>query len=287
METQLNERVQVRCAICSSDSDSTVLFVSGFRIARCSNCDFIFVNPRPTEQSLSTTYSHHRGDVFDSLGESFEPIEREGPILLKVVRRIQKYVQRGKLLEVGCGRGDLLAIAQSHGFSVTGCDMFCGKIPVLEGATFHDGTLKQAQFPADHFDVVVIRNVLEHLFDPNEEIKEIRRVLKPKGHLYIKVPNVDFETGLGVRLTTGFRVKHGFCPPYHLNHFSPASFKRLLKNGQFEFLRWHLEQPTPTSQWLLNAFQQTGYRFIQTVYVLTQGTIFPKVLLSCLTQKMA
>lgn len=285
MEDQPKERVQVRCPICASESDLPLVFVNGFRIARCSSCEFVFVNPRPTEETLSKIYSRHDKGPHDSLEETHEPTELEAPILLSIVRQIHKYVPSGRLLEIGCGRGDLLRIAQSHGFSVTGCDMFGTKMPVLEGAALYDGTLKQARLPNSHFDVVVIRDVLEHLFDPNEEIKEIRRVLKPKGYLYIKVPNVHFEQGLLAKLLFG--SYYGFWPPYHLNHFSPRTFKRFLKNAQFDFLCWYLEQPTPNPRRLFNIFMQTGYRFIQTLYFFTQRRLFPKVVLACWTQKPA
>jgi len=277
-----NDRVRVGCLICGSGSDAPVVFVNGYRIARCSNCDFVFVNPRPTNHALSKIYSSQDSMFFH---DSWEPSEDEEPILLEVVREIQKHVRTGKLLEVGCARGDFLRIAQSRGFSVTGCDLFGDKMPTLEGATFFNGFVREARFQSDHFDVVVVRGVLEHLFDPNEEINELRRVLKPNGYLYLKVPNVEFEYGLRCQLV--FFKSNVFWPPYHLNYFSPKSLKSFLKNSKLEFVSWYLEQPTPSHRWLANAFMQTGYKLIEASYVLTQRRIFPKVVLCALTQKAA
>jgi SAM-dependent methyltransferase len=257
------------------------MFYRGFRIARCSNCDFIFVNPRPPEKSLLELYSNGEQNPF--FAADYEPVEYEQPVLSKIIGKIQNYVRKGGLLEIGCGRGDFLRIAQMHGFSVTGCDIFGGRKPAPEGIAFYDGTLKEAKFPNDFFDVVVIRNLFEHLFDPNIELKEISRTLKPGGYLYLKVPNVAFEHGLLCQLVFG--KTHVFDPPYHLNYFCPSSLQRFLKNGHFKFLSWYIEQPTLRSRWTANLFRQTSYRLIQAISFLSGGRAFPKVLLSCVAQK--
>lgn len=277
----VGDRVMVQCPICGSASDSTFMFLTGFRIARCSGCGFIFVNPRPSEDSLLTLYSNQRTNV--SFKPDYEPLEYEYPVLSQVIRKVQDYVPAGDLLEVGCGRGDFLRIAQTRGFSVAGCDIFGEQKPAYKGIVFYDGPLKRAKLPEGCFDVVVIRNILEHFFDPNVELKEIRRILKPNGYLYLKVPNVVFEHGFRCKLVFG--RKHNLEPPYHLNYFSPASLQAFLKNGQFQFVSWLLEQPTFYSKWTLNLKRQAGFRLIKALYFLSGGRMFPKITLSCIAQK--
>jgi SAM-dependent methyltransferase len=281
MEHLSIDTVLIRCPLCDSASDSAFLFYKGFRIARCSNCSFIFVNPRPTEEALLRLYSNQETNPF--LEEHFEAFDYELPVLVKLLQKIQKYLPAGELLEVGCGRGDFLRLAQTHGFSVTGCDIFGGRKPVIDGASFYDGTLKDAKFYDHSFDIVVVRNILEHLFNPNVELREIMRVLKPGGYLYIKVPNVEFEHGFRCRLL--YRRKHHFEPPYHLNYFSPMSLYRFLTNAQFDFLTWILEEPTRHPKWTKNLLRKTGYRLIQASYLLSSGKIFPKPVLACLSTK--
>jgi SAM-dependent methyltransferase len=280
MEYLGNDTVWIRCLLCGSASDETFLLFRGFRIARCSHCDFIFVNPRPTEEGLLQLYANQQTNPF--LKEDFEPFESELPVLTKVIRQIQRYLPTGALLEVGCGRGDFLRVARMNGFSVTGCDIFGGRKPVVDDITFYDGTLRDAKFHDHSFDIVVVRNILEHLFDPNSEIKEIKRILKPNGYLYIKVPNVEFEHGFRCRLM--YRRKYHFDPPYHLNYFSPTSLPRFLTNARFDFLTWCLEEPTRHRKWTKNLLRKTGHRFIQASYLLSGGQMFPKPLLACLTR---
>jgi 2-polyprenyl-3-methyl-5-hydroxy-6-metoxy-1,4-benzoquinol methylase len=280
MEYLENDTVRTPCLLCGSARDSTFLVFKGFRIARCLDCDFIFVNPRPTEAGLLSLYSNQATNPF--LKEHFEAFEYELPVLVKIIRKIQRYLPGGKLLEVGCGRGDFLRVAQMRGFSVTGCDIFGGCKPVADGIVFYDSTLKDAKFQENLFDVVVVRNILEHLFDPNTEIQEIKRILKPGGYLYLKVPNLEFEHGMRCRLM--YHRKYHFDPPYHLNYFSPASLLQFLRNAKFDFLTWCLEQPTFHPKWTKHLLRQTAHRFIQISYYLTAGKMFPQPVLACIAK---
>lgn len=275
-----NATVNAQCPICGSGSDATLRIVRGFRIAQCTTCRFVFVNPRPALDELVTLYAGAKTNPFFS--EAFESITSERPALRSVLQQIRRYVPTGRLLEVGCGRGDFLILAQSAGFSVTGCDFF-GAHKRPEGIVSYDGTLAQAQLSSNSFDIVVIRNVLEHVFDPNMELNEIRRILKSDAYLYIKVPNVSFEHGLGCRLVFG--REHDFDPPFHLNHFSSASLMALLQKAGFEFISWSLERPTLYSLGVKHFARLSGYGLIQTAFFLTQGRAFPKIVLSCVARK--
>lgn len=246
-------------------------------------CQFIYINPRPTEQSLVELYSDHAVNPY--FEDDYEPFEYERAVLFKIMREIQRYIPTGEFLEVGCGRGDFLRIAHMHGFSVTGCDISASKENIAPGVAFYQGTLKEAALPKASFDIVVIRNILEHLFDPNQEIREIWRVLKPGGYVYVKLPNGAFEHGLRCRLFFG--QKQRFHPPYHLNHFDATSLRRLLANAHFEFVSWYLEQPTWRANWKVNVKKQLGYRAIQIPYLLSGRKLFPKPLLTCIAKKKA
>jgi SAM-dependent methyltransferase len=240
----------------------------------------VFVNPRPALDNLVALYAGEKTNPF--FAEAFENTASELPALKSVLRKIRRYVPAGQLLEVGCGRGDFLMLARSAGFSVTGCDFF-GAHKRPESIASFDGTLAQAQLSGNSFDVVVIRNVLEHVFDPNVELNEIRRILKSGAYLYVKVPNVAFEHGLGCRLVFG--REHDFDPPFHLNHFSSASLMALLQKAGFEFISWSLERPTRYSLGVKHFVRQSGYGLIQSAFFLTRGKAFPKIVLSCVARK--
>jgi hypothetical protein len=151
------ELVFIPCPICGSVSHAPFRFIRGFSIVQCSDCRFIFVNPRPAEKDLSRLYDQQDDNPY--FAERHEPFAYEFPTLAQVVRALRRLLTHGDLLEVGCGRGDLLRVAQGEGFSVTGCDIFGGRPPVIPGARFVDSSLSQARFPDHSFDVVVMTNM--------------------------------------------------------------------------------------------------------------------------------
>jgi SAM-dependent methyltransferase len=274
------ERVTVDCPICGATSDETFRELDGYRVARCKSCGFLFVNPRPTPEGLSELYRDRETNKFFS--EGYEPPELEAPVLAKVFDTIQRYVRSGAMLEIGCGRGDLLALAGSRGFQPTGVDFFDGKPPATPGVRFFDGPLAAAKFPNASFDVVVIRNVLEHLFDPRQEVAEAFRLLKPGGALYAKVPNA--MAGEGPFYRRFVAPRYPFAPPYHLSHFSPESMRRLLTNAGFQFVRWSVEQPTIVRSARKNLVRQAAYRVLNLLNTLSGGR-FPQITIACIVKK--
>ena len=59
----------------------------------------------------------------------------------------------------------------------------------VSGAEVRVGTIGQAQWPSEHFDVVTLWDVLEHVPDPMATLRETHRVLRPGGIVLARVPN--------------------------------------------------------------------------------------------------
>jgi len=102
---------------------------------------------------------------------------------------------KGRLLDAGAGSGDMSASTAALGYSVTALDFF-GQPPqaVLDryGVTFVKANLEvdALPFPDDHFDVILLLEVLEHLRHyVQEPLQELRRILKPGGRLFLTTPN--------------------------------------------------------------------------------------------------
>ncbi len=102
--------------------------------------------------------------------------------------------KRGKLLDVGCGNGQLLAKMRGLGWDVVGVEPDGQAVNVgrkefrLE---IYEGTLHEAGFPDDRFDAITMSHVIEHASDPIDLLKECRRVLKRQGRLVVVTPNLD------------------------------------------------------------------------------------------------
>jgi SAM-dependent methyltransferase len=115
-------------------------------------------------------------------------------LYLSDIRRYHGSVN-GRLLEIGCGDGDFLAVAEADGWQVTGIEYSpaaCEKARQrLKNGEVINGELQRAGLPAEQFDLCVLSDVLEHVRAPLDFMREIHRVLKPGGTLFIATPSID------------------------------------------------------------------------------------------------
>lgn len=138
-------------------------------------------------------------------------------------------VRRGRLLEIGSSTGEFLAAAGSA-FKATGveADRASCAIAQARGLQCFNGTLFDARFPDRHLDVVTLYHVMEHFPSPQRVLREIHRILWPKGWLVIETPNI---ANMWYRVL-GARWRQ-FIPD-HRFFFTPATIKRSCVENGFE-----------------------------------------------------
>jgi SAM-dependent methyltransferase len=134
----------------------------------------------------------------------------------------------GRLLDVGCGLGHLLSGVdprwERHGIEIS---EYAAERATEHGVIFH-GDLTSANYPDRFFDVVTLYHVIEHMEDPERELREIKRVLKPGGWLIAGTPN--FDSACARRFGDNFRLLHDVT---HISLFSAESLRRLLEDNGF------------------------------------------------------
>ncbi len=138
-------------------------------------------------------------------------------------------------LDVGCSSGSVLAVARQCGFTIHGVEPApkaaetAGRI---EDAEVFNGFLHEAQYPDNHFDIITLFEVIEHLTDPISLIREIGRILKPGGLLLIGTGNAGSWTvqALGNRWEYFDIKRHGG----HISFFTPESMALLAEKSGLE-----------------------------------------------------
>ena len=97
-------------------------------------------------------------------------------------------IKKGKILDVGCGSGDTLALLKKLGWDVYGLEIDKNAVKVARERGLVNvklgGYEKIASFPNNYFDSIRLYHVIEHIPDPRACLKLIYKKLKPGGRLY-------------------------------------------------------------------------------------------------------
>jgi SAM-dependent methyltransferase len=176
----------------------------------------------------------------------FQAHDKEGKLAAAVslITQAEGLLGRvGKLLDVGVGRGELVFAAKERGWDVEGVEpseAFADYAEKHTGIKIWRQPVEDSDLPDDEFDFVVLSAVLEHLYDPDQVIKNLSGALKRGGLLYVDVPN---EKGLYFLVGNAYQRLRGrdWCvnvaptfSPFHVFGFSPGSLKILLRKYGLE-----------------------------------------------------
>ena len=196
-----------------------------FNLVQCEHCGFVYLNPRPNAKELERHYPA-AGYCLPELPAQIPPAFRWR------LRELEARQRGGRLLDVGCGNGLLLAFALHRGWDGYGIDVSPGGVEEVKkrlGDRVALATLVEAGYPSDYFDVVSLFEVLEHLPDPIDQLREIHRILKPGGSVCLSVPNfASLECWVFGKWWAGLDA------PRHFQQFTPESLRFCLEVAGFE-----------------------------------------------------
>ena len=232
-------------------------------IVRCQGCGLRRLDPRPDPVSLGgyyaatqvAGYNAYAGRVRTAGKQRVWEALRDGatrPPAQGVVGRLARPVTGAlarwlfdinvdladrsglRVLEVGCGYGDLLLYLRSRGAVVTGTDLSPAAVEkgTSYGLDIRLGHLRELGLPAASFDVAIACHSLEHVQDPNVELAELARLLRPGGELHLAVPN----GASGALALRGADWSH-LSFPLHFWLFDPDTLVRLLLRHGFQVVR--------------------------------------------------
>lgn len=230
------------CHVCGGIHSESFVMKSGLPLRRCTSCMLVYLD-QPYDQTryfdkvemefFSDGYLRRR----DLFSERF--------LICKAKRRmrvIQRFKSSSRLLDIGCGTGELIYVANQLGYQAEGLEYSQSLAEYVRTkylATVHCGDVGSIALP-HKYDIVIMSHVLEHTVDPLATLQGISKILNSGGILYVAVPNLDC-------LESRFQG-WGSYEPYHLWYFNPATLRRLLEKVGYQILNIHTWEPY--SAWL-------------------------------------
>ena len=185
------------CPVCNSARIYYLFSTADCRVVRCDDCGLVFLNPQPSEAELARIYGtdYFLGGDTESGRQAVSEIKQATARLYLAEIRRYSGLQGGRLLEVGCGDGDFLVAAEADGWQVTGIESSPAASEKTRGrlknGVVHCGELPQAGLGTEKFDLGVVADVIGNVRDPLSFLREIHRLLKPGGTLFIATPDID------------------------------------------------------------------------------------------------
>lgn len=198
---------------------------------RCKACETLISN-----HALADVQGQVINDETDFYGKNYYLNSAELPDIytrarmdlternLHWLKTLLKYqLPPAKVLEIGCSHAAFVALLRQVGFDASGFDLspwvveFASKafdVPVAVGP------LEQLDFPAQHFDVIVLMDVFEHVPVPKDFIAQCIKLLKPNGFLLIQTPEFNAEQSYAELIKTQSRFLEMMRPEEHLYLFS-------------------------------------------------------------------
>jgi len=202
---------------------------SKYDLLRCPACSHVWLGNPPKAEEWSRYYDAAFHSAVAHSGETSPSRWRFH------LRLISKYKVGGTVLDIGCSSGAFLGYLKGGPWKLHGiepCQTAAERARATTGAEVFAGDVLEANLPLENFDVITCMDVLEHLLQPREVLRNVRKWLKPRGIFYVFVPNImSWEARL-------FRSHwFGLYLPRHVHHFSTMSLATLASSVGLRPLR--------------------------------------------------
>lgn len=212
---------RIACPVCDGGDFTPLFELRGEPFVRCRGCGLVLINPRPVFGVVADTY-----DAAYSDGYIRKADKKRARCKRWVARIRRRFVARGRWLDVGCSAGFVVEAAQAAGYDAYGVELEAAAVAfarqTLRLTTVACGTLEAQAYPAAHFDVLSMYDVIEHVPDLNATVAELKRLLAPGGVIEIRTPDVGHWTT--PRALADWRE---IKPSEHLYYFDRRTLPRL------------------------------------------------------------
>jgi 2-polyprenyl-3-methyl-5-hydroxy-6-metoxy-1,4-benzoquinol methylase len=208
---------------CESSLRPAGLIVPGGELNQCSVCGQLVSSTSEEHFTESNQHWDKAEGTWPDDRSYVRLLRRKTRDIRNITRLLHKDCADIRILDVGCSNGVFVHIANSLGMQAEGVDTSPQAVDdgLKKGLKLHQGYLQDIAFKDESFDVVTMYEVIEHVADSADLIKECARILRPGGLLLIGTGNANSWTRFIRRGKWDFLNDH----VGHVNFFSPQSLK--------------------------------------------------------------
>lgn len=236
----------INCNLCGRDSTRLLIKRQLFNIVQCKACGLIYENPRLTEaEDLKNIIAdgvevEHKKEVwYDAKIKLFQ----------NNLKRIERIVSKGKLLDVGCGYGTFLEIARNNSWQVEG-------VEIAESASRYTKeklgirvfkSLGEIQPENSNLSLVTFWEVLNQMYHPQEALLEAKKILRPGGLVALRLQNAAFHVHIQrilMRLGSIHALLGSMPFIFHRYIFSADTIKKMLEKAGFKDIKIYVSEFT-------------------------------------------
>jgi len=217
-------RIWRNCPVCGTERGEPSFTKGLLRVVRCSRCGMMFANPVAVELVEGAFYDRLAAPYYlspDKLESDFAPVR-----FARELRLFRRFCDKGAVLDVGCSTGAFLhqlAHRFPGDYATLGADVAGPSLDYAEGrgVPVLRTPFLEHDFHGQQFDAVTFWAVLEHLAEPRKFLAKAAALLKPGGHCFVLVPNLN---SLAMRC---LGARYRYIMDEHLNYFTAGTLRRL------------------------------------------------------------
>jgi len=227
---------EVNCYNCGSSEISTSFVVNRFRHVRCKKCGMVYVNPRLKETITHDLYHEPPYQEFYKIKLIPSIDYRKNVLAVRKYEQIIHYTKKpGKVLDIGCGLGEVISVFQENGWNCMGIE-FNEFAANFAKEKFHLNIINKSIYDfeaSEKFDLIMLWGALEHFYNPKKILEKIFELLNDDGLLVIEVPSADSVLVRYYEQTHNIvdRIIEG---DRHIMLFSVRGFREMLEQTRFK-----------------------------------------------------
>ncbi len=236
------------CVVYRGMRDSTFRCAPGlWNFSKCAGCGCLYLDPRPSRESIGLAYRKYYTHGYDKnpartlagkirvgirngyLNKQYGlhewPAFAIGHLISLIFPKLKPRIDlmlrefmppvhgESRLLDIGCGGGDFLAMAGESGWRAEGIDVDpkAARYAKARGLQVLEGEIHSIGYSDSSFDAIRLNHVIEHLYDPLEVLRACHGFLRPGGVLWVATPDVGSSAHQQMRASW-----YHLDPPRHL-----------------------------------------------------------------------